>query len=145
MDSKVEKGVVNKCTICGKPVTGAEIGKTCEAHKGKLQAHADHAASVPEGWLGMSKVCRAFEAAGFKTSEIVKAAGGDAATQPVLDPMFKVVYVGRRKYMNPLVLTKGMELLKATKVAKAEAKPAKVEEKPAVNATANAIKQAVKK
>lgn len=146
MDSNIEKGTVNKCEICGKPVTGSTIGKTCEAHRGKLRAHATVAETVPEGWVRMSKVCRAFEAAGFKTNQIVKAAGGDAATQPVLDDVFRVVYVGRAKYMAPEVLTKGLALLKEHTAQQAESKPApKAEAKTEVKATANAIKQAVKK
>lgn len=142
---------INKCAICGKPVFGAEIGKTCQAHQGKLRAEANVAEKAPEGWVRMSKVCDAAEKAGLKRGDIVNAAGGDAATKPVLDEIFRVVYVGKAKYMNPEVLTKGIALLKQSKAQRAEAKakpaetkaPAKAEAK--VEATANALKQAVKK
>lgn len=138
---------INKCAICGKPVFGAEIGKTCQAHQGKLRAEANVAEKAPEGWVRMSKVCDAAEKAGLKRGDIVNAAGGDAATKPVLDEIFRVVYVGKAKYMNPEVLTKGIALLKQSKAQRAEAKAPKAESKAETKtaATANALKQAVKK
>lgn len=125
MDSKI----VNKCSVCGKPVIGAEIGATCQAHMGKIRSHATEAAFVPAGYIRMSKVCEAAVKAGLTIRQVVKAAGGDAATQPVLDPVFQVVYVGRGKYMHPDVLTVGFDLLrKAGTAPKAEnATPAPAE------------------
>ena len=100
----------------------------------------------------MSKVCRAADAAGIGTAAIVKAAGGDACTEDVLDPVFKVVYVGRGKWMNPEVLTKGFNLLKrlaaeraAGKTAKTEKPAGKPADKPVVADVANALKAVVKK
>jgi hypothetical protein len=63
----------------------------------------------------MSKVCRALEALGFTTKEIVDACGGDACTDPILAPVFQVVYVGRRKFLAPEVLTDGPALLSGAK------------------------------
>ena len=137
------KGTVNKCTICGKPVTGADIGATCQAHKGKLRQHATSAEKAPDGWLRMSKVCDAAEKVGLSRGSIVTAAGGDAVTKPLLDPIFTVVYVGRAKYMNPEVLVKGFALLKAAKEVKAQPKAEPTTQ--AVEATIRAMKQAVKK
>lgn len=144
---------VNKCAICGKPVYGAEIGKTCQAHQGILRTHANQAEKAPEGWVRMSKVCDAAEKAGLKRGDIVNAAGGDAATKPVMDEVFRVVYVGKAKYMNPEVLTKGIALLKTSKAQRAEAKAkapkaepkAEVAAEAKTAATASALKQAVKK
>jgi hypothetical protein len=68
----------------------------------------------------MSEVCRKANDAGITTSALVNAAGGDAAVKPLLDPIFKVVYVGRNKFMNPAVLTTGFQLLKAHQTERAE-------------------------
>jgi len=114
------------CLVCGKPlVRGSKdgMGATCREHQGKIRKYARQAEVAPEGWIGMSVVCREFRDAGIPISKVVTAAGGDACTKPTLDPVFDVVYVGRRKYMHPEVLTKGMKLLsssaKATSPAKA--------------------------
>jgi hypothetical protein len=103
----------NKCTVCGKPLTRGEVGDTCKNHEGKLRISAEEVSVAPEGWLKMSDVCRLAEEKGLKTSQIVNASGGDACTKPILDPVFKVAYMGKRKYMNPDVITKGFQLLKA--------------------------------
>ena len=67
---------------------------------------------VPEGYLPMAEVCRKAREAGLKVSRLVTACGGDRAVVEIPDPVFKPVYVGGRKYLNPAVLTKGFELLK---------------------------------
>ena len=131
-----------RCQICGKPIVAStgDIGGTCKGHIGHIQEFAASAAAVPEGYIGMSKVCRAYEAAGFTTRQIVDACGKDACTAPVLDPIFRPVYVGKRKFLNPLVMTKGMELLRAAlsvEVPKAE-KPKNTDK--TVAKTAQALK-----
>jgi hypothetical protein len=88
---------------------------------GKLRQTAEEVAVVPEGWLRMSAVCRKAVEQGFTISQIVNAAGGDACTKPLLDPIFKVKYVGRGKWMNPEVVTKGFALLKQMQEASKEA------------------------
>lgn len=115
----------NKCLVCGKPLspTSGDIGATCKAHQGKLRQSAQVAEKAPENWVRMSKVCEAAVKEGLTISAVVNAAGGDAAVKPVMDPVFQVVYVGRAKYMNPDVLTKGFALLKAHKAEKAAPKP----------------------
>jgi len=115
-----------KCPICGKSVIKPKdggVGSTCYEHMGKIRATADTVAAQPEGWLRMSKVCRKLEEAGITTSAIVRACGGDACTGPLLDPVFRVKYVGRAKYLHPDVLTTGLKLLKAGK-AEPVVKPA---------------------
>lgn len=130
-----------RCTTCGKPVfrpKEGQVGSTCYEHRGKLRQYSTQANQPPEGWIRMSKVCDAAELAGLTRRDVVLAAGGDAATKPVLDPIFLVCYVGRGKWMDPRVLTTGFELIrKAASAPKTE----NVEVKP--NSTANALKEAV--
>jgi uncharacterized protein YdbL (DUF1318 family) len=121
-----------RCLICGKPLSplAGDIGDTCKGHVGKLRIAANTAEVVPEGFIRMSKVCEAANKEGITTSALVNATGGDAATKPVMDPVFTVTYVGRGKWLNPDVLTKGFALLKAHQLEKAETKakvPAVVE------------------
>lgn len=113
------------CAICGKPLapSSGEIGDTCKEHEGKLRQTAQVATAAPEGYVRMSKVCQAALDKGIKISAVVTASGGDACTKPLMDPIFQVVYVGRAKYMNPEVLTRGFALLLAHKD---EPKPAKL-------------------
>jgi hypothetical protein len=117
----------NVCTICGKPLTRGEVGDTCKAHAGKLRQSASISDTVPNGYIRMSEVCRQAVEQGLKISQIVNASGGDACTKPVLDPVFKVVYNGKKKFMNPDVMTKGFALLKAHLAEKAT-KPVKPSE-----------------
>jgi hypothetical protein len=127
-----------RCSICKKPLTNGEIGGTCSAHIGKIRLYANVATAIPEGFIGMSKVCRAFEKAGFTTRQIVAACGSDACTTLPLsgeDPkgLFYVTYVGSRKFLHPDIMTKGIEMLKKAAAvepaAKAKALPAKSETK----------------
>lgn len=103
----------NRCKVCGKPLTKGEVGDTCRSHEGKLRSHARESATIPEGWVRMSIVCKKAVEVGIPISAVVNAAGGDAATKPVLDRVFEVVYVGRAKYMNPKVMTDGFKMLRA--------------------------------
>lgn len=113
-DAVAQRKLESRCVICGKPVMKPNsdgVGSTCEAHVGKIRLHADSANTPPEGWVRMSKLCRAGEALGLSTSSIVNACGGDAATKPILHPVFRVVYVGRGKWVSPEALTVGLSLL----------------------------------
>jgi hypothetical protein len=111
-----------RCAICHKPLTKGDVGATCTAHMGKIRAGAIISDSVPDGWVRMSKVCRYLEAAGFTTSAIVKACGGDAATEAPIAEIFRVHYVGRGKWLHPDCMTsKGVDAMKTA--AKAEVKP----------------------
>ena len=105
----------NKCSVCGKPLSfDKEIGATCKEHAGKLRKYSVTADEVPEGYVRMSIVCRLANEQGISTPALVRAAGGDAATKPLLDPVFQVTYVGRSKWLHPDVLTKGFKLLKGS-------------------------------
>jgi hypothetical protein len=141
-----------RCVTCGKPIIRSVdgMGSTCKSHVGLLRRSADQLSAAPEGWLRMSKVCRAAEAAGLTTGSVVKASGGDACTGPLLAPLFRVVYVGRAKFMHPSVVTEGFELIRKDKVTPKPAEPviapkasAPVVKPSTVNATANALKKAV--
>lgn len=133
----------SKCKVCGKPLSpsSGDIGKTCQDHAGKLRQFAKIAEKAPEGWLRMSKVCEAAVAEGLTISSVVNAAGGDAVTKPLLDPVFEVVYVGRGKFMNPEVLTKGFALLREHQAQKAKAPASKADAK---SETAGKLQQVVK-
>jgi hypothetical protein len=139
----------SRCPICGKPVFRPKdggLGSTCQEHQGKLRQHATEAQAVPEGFLKMSLVCRTLEDKGFKTSEIVRACGGDAATAPVLNEIFRPVYVGKRKYLDPRTITDGVAMLtKAREVKPVEKSSDKADAKPASKGvdTANALKKVV--
>ena len=69
-------------------------------------------ATVPEGYLGMSEICKKANDQDIKTSRIVSAMGGDRGWNPPWDPIFQVVYVGNRKFGSPAILDKGFALLK---------------------------------
>jgi hypothetical protein len=140
-----------RCLVCKKPLTSGDIGGTCSAHQGKIRLFANTATIVPEGFLKMSVVCRAYEKAGFTTRQIVKACGGDACTEQPFggeDPkgLFYVTYVGNRKYLAPAILTTGMEQFKKATAAPAEAPKALVSGKDngkEVNAIAVALQTKV--
>lgn len=85
-------------------------GLTAEAWKTKLaELTVD---KVPEGWLGMSEIVKAAQGEGIKVSRVCTAMGGDRGTGEFWDPIFRIVYVGGRKFGSPEILTKGFELLK---------------------------------
>jgi hypothetical protein len=67
--------------------------------------------AIPEGWLGMADIVDKAVDAGIKASRICTAMGGDRCAGPIWDPIFKVVYVGGRKYASPEILTAGFKLL----------------------------------
>jgi len=136
-ESKTPKGL-GTCTICGKPlfrVYEDNVGSTCKAHEGKLRQTATESSVVPEGFLRMSHVCRKAVEQGITIAAVVNAAGGDACTKPLLNDIFRVVYVGRGKFMDPRVLTEGFAMLK-----KLSKEPETLETKIAAQ-----LKQAVKK
>jgi len=143
---EVRKFGEGRCQTCGKPLVASsgDIGATCKLHQGKLRSTAKLADVVPEGYIRMSKVCRALETKGLSTHTIVKSCGGDACTAPVMEPLniFQPTYVGGGKWLNPEMLTKGAELLLkaqgAPKAPKADAP--KVGKADVVSATAAALK-----
>ena len=85
-------------------------GLTADEWKEKLAALTVD--KVPEGWLGMSEIVKAARAEEIKVSRICTAMGGDRGMGEFWDPIFRIVYVGGRKYGSPEILTKGFQLLK---------------------------------
>lgn len=62
---------------------------------------------VPEGYIGMSELCKKGNELGIKTSRIVTAMGGDRADKEPWETGFQVVYVGGRKFGSPWILDAG--------------------------------------
>lgn len=141
-----------KCPTCGKPVLRPKdggLGSTCAEHAGKLRQGAASANAIPTGYIKMSDMCRKLEKAGFTTSFIVRACGGDATVGQPVHEMFRPVYVGSRKFMDPRTVTEeGIKILKAAQkpAATPDVKPQGTPSTPAqVNAVAASLKQAAKK
>jgi hypothetical protein len=139
-----------KCITCGKDIVKSFDGQgsTCKKHEGLIRRNSDAATEPPKGWLRMSDVCRKAVAYGLTIGSVVQAAGGDAATDPLLDPMFRVVYVGRGKWMDPRVITEGFKLIEQKRAQPKETvKPAVAAAPKAstVSATASALKAVIKK
>lgn len=120
---------MEKCSICGKPIKDGEIGKTCQNHQGKVRQFAETVAEAPQGWINMAAVCRAGLEKGIKIATVVKAAGGDACTEPPIHPVFTVVYAGKRKYLHPDVMTEGLAMLENQPQPTAKSKPVQVDAK----------------
>lgn len=66
---------------------------------------------APKGWVKLADVSNACREAEIPVSKLVRATGGDRCMNDPIDPLFKVVYVGRTRYMAPNVLTTGMKKL----------------------------------
>lgn len=122
---------VSKCGICGKPLTDPNsiangVGPECLSKLGKLgvavpepgesvdqeelkAALERHQASVtveavPEGWIKLIEVTAKVKEMGIPANRFGKAFGGDRHLDEPLNEHFKVVYVGRTRYMSPTVL-----------------------------------------
>jgi hypothetical protein len=87
--------------------------------------------AAPEGWIKVSDMANLCREAGVPISKMVRAFGGDRGMDPVKDPVFQLIYVGRTRYLPPEAKTKGLELLKQEGFAATERKPREKKEKPA--------------
>jgi len=137
-----------KCPVCGKNVMRPKdggVGSTCFEHAGKIRAGAIIAQSIPEGFVRMSKVCDAAQEIGLTRGSVVKASGGDACTEPPIDEIFRVTYVGRSKYLHPDVMVKGLQILKAGKKAPSTVQVAGNGSTPTKSLVEAALKQAITK
>jgi hypothetical protein len=109
------------CPICGKHITrtatlAAGIGATC-AHlqarftPAQLQAHyATLTGNVPAGYVTVASFkatipANAHKVPGLTISKLVKAIGGDRATNPLAHPICKPVYNGRQRWVNGWLAT----------------------------------------
>lgn len=60
-------------------------------------------------WVKMSEVHTAFNVAGIPVSRLVRATGGDRGMGEPVAPLWKIVYVGRDRYLSAGTLTQGIE------------------------------------
>jgi hypothetical protein len=112
--------------------------ETWAAHLAQISLPA-----VPDGWLNMAAIVKQARDAGIKTSRICTAMGGDRDASPVWDDVFKVVYVGGRKYGSPEILTTGFALLLDPEYHK-PARRGKAAKEPELDADGNPIVKAAK-
>jgi len=69
-------------------------------------------AEVPEGWVKLADVAARYRLEGIPVSRLVTATGGDRCMKDPLHSDYKVVFVGRTRYMPPEALTSGMDRMK---------------------------------
>jgi len=95
-----------------KPPAEPRLGKkwTAEAWTAKIAEMTVQ--QVPVGWLNMAQIVKKAVENDIGRSRICAAMGGDRCASEPWDEVFKVVYVGGRKYGSPEILTRGFELLK---------------------------------
>lgn len=110
-EPKAKKVVEHPCAVCGKPLTDDEsiklgIGPLCRAKGWTKEKIAERMAELkadaaPEGWMKLADLDKKCRAEGIPVARMVRAIGGDRAMEPPVDPRFKVVYVGRARYISP--------------------------------------------
>ena len=66
---------------------------------------------VPDGWVKLADVSQACRDNSIAVSRLVRATGGDRGMGEPAAPIFKIVYVGRTRYMAPGALKEGLTLL----------------------------------
>jgi hypothetical protein len=65
---------------------------------------------IPEGWVKLADVAARYQLEdGVTVSRLVAATGGDRCMNDPIHPDYRVVYVGRTRYMPPEALTSGLE------------------------------------
>lgn len=109
--------------------------------------------AIPAGWISLQDVTRKCIELGIPTSRLLKAFGGDKGINPPISEHFKVVYVGRTRYMPPTSIlhldelrTLGRDAITAKAAQKKADKAAKAEaqKKAAAKAKADAKKALAK-
>jgi hypothetical protein len=117
------------CSVCGKPLTDPEsvkagIGPLCRAKgwtKEMWQAKMAELKSdtVPEGFVKLSEVADLCRKENIPVSRLVRAVGGDRGMEEPAHPKFKVMYVGRARYLDPWVVTEeGLNLMRDPNLGK---------------------------
>lgn len=105
-----------KCAICGKPIIGGkagDIGKTCQAHAGKIGKYYKPLATMPDPakYATLVKLCDIAQANGASRYRAVQLTGKDGGTQPPSDPVFTVYTWQGRKYVEQAAITALVKLL----------------------------------
>ena len=122
-----------KCQHCGKKVTREEAvelesGSYCQHLRDAgytTESLAAHRASltveeIPDGWIKVAALHKKLQKEGIPVARMVRAFGGDRALDGPLHPKFKVVYVGRARYLDPwCASSEGLEYLRGLGSTKA--------------------------
>ena len=74
-------------------------------------------------WVQLTELDDTCKIHGVSISKMVKAIGGDRGMNPPLDPLFQVVYLGKRRFVHPDTMTLGLEKLKDPNFAATARKP----------------------
>ena len=100
-----------KCSVCGKPLEDPEsikagIGPLCRLKnwtKEKIDARMAElkADAAPEGWLKIADVHNELVKLGVPVARMVRAIGGDRGMEAPINDSFRIVYVGRTRYVSP--------------------------------------------
>lgn len=103
-----------KCAVCGKPLTDPEsvklgIGPLCRANgwtAEKVEARMAElrVAEAPKDWIKVAEVHNELVKLDIPVARMVRAIGGDRGMEQPINETFKVVYVGRTRYLSPEVL-----------------------------------------
>lgn len=67
---------------------------------------------VPEGYVKLADVAARYRLEKIPVSRLVTATGGDRCMKDPLHPDYKVVFVGRTRWMPPEALTSGLDRMK---------------------------------
>lgn len=132
---------VTKCRFCGKILIRdksieQEAGDLCEKlheqftneqlmeHRGTMTATA-----VPEGWIKVSELHKICEREGIPVNRMVNAFGRDRGLGAPLHPKFRVLYVGRARYLDPWCASKeGLDFLRGIRPTKQDKIEAEIAE-----------------
>lgn len=123
-----------KCIYCGKILVREqsmgrgsgdlcehlrEIGYTTEA----LMAHRAtmSAPTAPEGWITVASLHKICEANGIPVNRMVNAIGRDRGLGEPIDPRFRPLYVGNKRFLNPWCASpEGLAMIRGGKLTKSE-------------------------
>ena len=144
------------CSVCGKPLSDPEsvkagIGPLCRAKgwtKEMWQAKMAELKSdtVPEGFVKLSEVADLCRKENTPVSRLVRAVGGDRGMEEPAHPKFKVMYVGRARYLDPWVTSEeGLNLMRDPHLGKPAPEKKVREKKEKSEGTAKVVKPKVEK
>ena len=116
--------VVNKCSICGKPLAPnntSGIGSTCKRHVGKVGKHYTKVQAQPQSpkFITVVQLCNAAQKLGKSRGYAVRLTGGNAGTLPPVAPIFTVYQHGRRKYVKAGAIAAMQAIAKGKQIGQA--------------------------